>query len=134
MKYCINCGEKIEDDVEKCGICGVDQKGIVLKVDDEAKRARINVLAVIGFAASTLSTLFLAATILLMVINPNIASVLYGVVGIIAYFIAGVASLFLSIGGLVWASVAKERGKWFAIVGIILIVAGAVSVAVMYAL
>lgn len=127
MKYCTKCGAEIEDSESICKACAQENEQQEVK---EVKKPARNVLALIGFGASMFASALGLATLLLFVVDPNIASVIYGILGIFAYMIVGGISLLLSVGGLIWTLVAKQRGKWFAITGIIVVSVGLIAVAV----
>lgn len=115
MKNCINCGAEMDDSEEKCAVCGVDQKGIVVRSEEEVKPAKLNVLSVIGFVFTLITAAIFTFFAVEIALAENIGVLALIIVGIIAYGASGVVSFALSLGGLIWAIKAKHRGKGFAI-------------------
>ena len=115
MKKCINCGAEMDDSAEKCAVCGVDQKGIVVRTEEEVKPAKLNVLSIVGFVFTLITAAIFAFFAAEIAVTDNIGVIALLIVGIIAYGASGVVSFALSLGGLIWAIKAKHRGKGFAI-------------------
>ena len=97
--YCYKCGREIEEATHVCPYCGAKQT--VHTAGPQAGRSQYNLLCVIGFAVSCIS-LFIDYR------------GLFAVVGII-----------LSIIGMMNARQKNEKGKVFAILGIVI---GAVEI------
>ena len=108
MKYCAHCGAELIDEAVICTKCGCwtnDQKKL-----SEISRPKLNVLALVGFILSIVSiVVFLFA----IGIDPEAdASLFIGIPFAIAGFVC-------SIIGLIKLKRNHQRGKGFAIAGIV---------------
>ena len=109
MAYCCNCGKEFEKDVKFCPHCGANQYQNVMVVPPQEtpqitqapQEKKLNVFALIGFILSLVS-LFLS---------------IYGIMGV-------AAAIFSTIG-YIQVNENNEKGKGFAITGIVL---GSISV------
>ena len=101
MAYCCNCGKEVEKDVKFCPHCGANQYQNVTIVPPQQtipvpQEKKLNVFALVGFILSLVS-LFLS---------------IYGIVSVSA-------TIFSTIG-YIQINENNEKGKGFAITGIIL--------------
>ena len=91
--YCYKCGREIDDTSVKCPYCGEAQ--VVHQTQTNSESDKFNIMSLIGFGLA-------------------IASVVIHV-----SFLTSIAALIVSIVGLMDCNKKKERGKIFAILGIV---------------
>ena len=92
--YCYRCGEPIDNNASVCPFCGAVQFSHTAAAEQTG--SQYDLMCVIGFALACISLLF----------NP--------------YGIFAVAGIVLSIIGLVNAKKKNEKGRIFAVLGIVI--------------
>lgn len=107
MKYCSHCGAELTDDAVICLKCGCPAQAPTATV---ATQPKLNTLALVGFIFSLVS-----GTVSLLMLMASDSSSGAFVIGL-PFAIAG---LVCSIIGLVKTRRNNERGKGFAITGIV---------------
>lgn len=111
MKYCSHCGSELFDEAVICPKCGCPVEHTTATV--EVKEPKLIPLALVGFILSIVS----GVVSMFMFVNSggssSTPSILLGGLPI------GVAGLVCSIIGLVKVKRNKQRGKGFAIAGIV---------------
>ena len=109
MKFCTHCGAELAEDAEICLKCGCPTS--VKTQEAEVVKSNLNPLALVGFILSLVSG-FLSLVLLLVTANSSSGIFVLA----IPFTIAG---LVCSIIGLVKTKRNKQRGKGFAIAGLV---------------
>lgn len=126
MRYCSKCGMQLTDEQQTCPNC--EPNFFVLQNEMLAQgyqtatipKKKWDVLSIIGFCVSFIATLIDVLSVLYLILDPNLGTVLLMFVALIAGCCVGAIGLVLSIIGLVLSIKKKKRGMVFAIIGIIL--------------
>lgn len=111
MKFCSYCGAELQDGAEICKNCGC--RAVNAPVKSSASKSGLNVLALVGFILSIVS-LLVSLCLLVFEYDSAHTSALFSGMPI------AIAGLVCSIVGLVNIKRNQQRGKGFALTGIIL--------------
>ena len=130
-KHCLNCNQKLDDDMLVCPNCGKKvyentdnlNESEVLKNKEEQLSAydnknKINKFALIGFILSLIEPVYMIANVLLS-LYLNVFLPLFSIISTILSVTQSVGFIFFVVG-LVKCIKRKQRGKVFAIIGILL--------------
>ena len=109
MKYCKYCGSEMYDEALICMKCGCPASSPVTEV--EVNRPKLNVLALLGFIFSLVGS-FVSFLLLVAGSDSATGAFLLGLP-------FGIAGLVCSIIGLVKVKRKGQRGKGFAIAGLV---------------
>ncbi|MCH5151433.1 MAG: zinc-ribbon domain-containing protein [Clostridiales bacterium] len=109
MKFCTHCGAELTDDAAFCLKCGCPTT--VRAQEVQVTQTKLNPVALVGFILSLVSVF---VTMLTLIVSSGSSGFPFG--GGLPFAVAGVVC---SIVGLVKTVKNKQRGKGFAIAGLV---------------
>lgn len=115
MKNSNNCGLGLNDEQKVSPQRG--QNCDVVSVDVCKRR---DVLSIVGFCFSVVGLLINAVAIFMALANPNLAAVLFLLIGVVLGDCVGGLGIVLSLIGLIITVKKQKRGKLFAVAGVVI--------------